>query len=167
MLRELVNDGLVQIAPTDVQDLAIYESLIDFHTLHDTLLIANHRVQGTDAIISADSEFKSEAVLWDYPPEFVHRGGYFPVETAELSEHDAGCIERLSSPRKWTDCGSSLAPCILQSPSRCFRQLVEDQLLNIEDAVSNGTALFFHLNPEATDRGWLDTTRIHSRATTS
>lgn len=64
VLRGLVNDGPVQIAPTDEQDLAVYGSLIDHHTLHDALLIANHRVRGTDAIISADSEFAAESVIW-------------------------------------------------------------------------------------------------------
>ncbi len=65
VLRGLVNDGPVQVAPTDAQDLAVYGSLIDHHTLHDALLIANHRVRGTDAIISADNEFTSESVIWD------------------------------------------------------------------------------------------------------
>jgi predicted nucleic acid-binding protein len=64
VLRGLVNDGPVQVAPTDAQDLAVYGSLIDHHTLHDALLIANHRVRGTDALISADSEFTSESVIW-------------------------------------------------------------------------------------------------------
>ena len=65
VLRGLVNDGPIQIAPTDEQDLAVYGSLIDHHTLHDALLIANHRVRGTDAIISADEEFSSESVIWN------------------------------------------------------------------------------------------------------
>ena len=65
VLRGLVNDGPVQIAPTDAQDLSVYGSLIAHQTLHDALLIANHRVRGTDAIISADSEFTSESVIWD------------------------------------------------------------------------------------------------------
>lgn len=65
VLRGLVNDGPIQIAPTDTQDLAVYGSLIDHHTLHDALLIANHRVRGTEAIISADGEFQSESVIWE------------------------------------------------------------------------------------------------------
>jgi len=65
VLRGLVNDGPVQIAPTDTQDLAVYGSLIDHDTLHDALLIASHRVRGTDAIVSADSEFTSDSVIWD------------------------------------------------------------------------------------------------------
>lgn len=65
VLRGLVNDGPIQIAPTDEQDLAVYGSLLDHHTLHDALLIANHRVRGTAAIISGDDEFSSESVVWD------------------------------------------------------------------------------------------------------
>ncbi len=65
VLRGLVNDGPVQIAPTDEQDLAVYGSLIDHHTLHDALLIANHRVRGTEAIVTSDGEFTTESTLWD------------------------------------------------------------------------------------------------------
>ena len=54
VLRGLVNDGPVQIAPVDGQDLAAAGSLIDHYTLHDALLIANHRVPGTKAVITKD-----------------------------------------------------------------------------------------------------------------
>jgi predicted nucleic acid-binding protein len=64
VLRGLVNDGPVQLAPTDGQDLAVYGSLIDQHTLHDALLIANHRVRGTEAIITSDDEFITEETVW-------------------------------------------------------------------------------------------------------
>lgn len=64
VLRGLVNDGPVQIAPTDEQDLAVCGSLIDHHTLHDALLIANHRVRGTEAIITKDDAFAGERTLW-------------------------------------------------------------------------------------------------------
>lgn len=64
VLRGLVNDGPVQIAPTDEQDLAVYGSLIDHHTLHDALIIANHRVRGTDAIVTSDEEFAAEQTVW-------------------------------------------------------------------------------------------------------
>lgn len=64
VLRGLVNDGPVQISPADEQDLAVYGSLIDHHTLHDALLIANHRVQGTEAIITNDEAFAAEQIVW-------------------------------------------------------------------------------------------------------
>ncbi|MFB6296040.1 MAG: hypothetical protein ABEH66_04265 [Halobacteriales archaeon] len=64
VLRGLVNDGPVQVAPADEQDLAVLGSLIDHHTLHDALLIASHRVRGTEAIISKDEGFPGEEILW-------------------------------------------------------------------------------------------------------
>ena len=64
VLRGLVNDGPVQVAPADQQDLAVYGSLIDHHTLHDALLIGNHRVRGTDAIVTKDEAFAGEDTVW-------------------------------------------------------------------------------------------------------
>ena len=64
VLRGLVNDGPVLIAPTNEQDLAVYGSLIDHHTLHDALIIANHRVRGTDAIVTSDDGFATEETVW-------------------------------------------------------------------------------------------------------
>jgi len=64
VLRGLVNDGPVQIAPTNEQDLAVYGSLVDHHTLHDALIIANHRVRGTEAIVTSDEGFATEETIW-------------------------------------------------------------------------------------------------------
>jgi predicted nucleic acid-binding protein len=64
VLRGLVYDGPVQIAPTDEQDLAVFGGLIDQHTLHDALLIANHRVRGTEALVTTDEEFEGEKTVW-------------------------------------------------------------------------------------------------------
>lgn len=64
VLRGLVNDGPVQVAPADEQDLAVFGCLIDHHTLHDALLIANHRVRGTEAIITNDEGFDAETTVW-------------------------------------------------------------------------------------------------------
>jgi predicted nucleic acid-binding protein len=65
VLRGLVNDGPVQVASADEQDLAVAGSLIDHHTLHDALLIANHRVRGTEAIVTNDEEFAGENTVWE------------------------------------------------------------------------------------------------------
>lgn len=65
VLRGLVNDGPVQVAPADEQDLAVFGSLVDHHTLHDALLIANHRVRGTEAIVTNDEEFAGEETTWN------------------------------------------------------------------------------------------------------
>jgi len=64
VLRGLVNDGPIQIASAGEQDLAVYGSLIDHHSLHDALIIANHRVRGTEAIITKDREFGNETTVW-------------------------------------------------------------------------------------------------------
>ncbi len=64
VLGGLVTDGPIQIAPTDKQDLAVFGSLIDHHTLHDALIIANHRVRETEAIVTSDSEFAAEKTVW-------------------------------------------------------------------------------------------------------
>jgi predicted nucleic acid-binding protein len=64
VLRGLVNDGPVQVAPTDEQDLAVYGNLIDHHTLHDALIIANHRVRGTEALVTKDDGFAGENTIW-------------------------------------------------------------------------------------------------------
>lgn len=64
VLRGLVNDGPVQVSSADEQDLAVAGSLIDHHTLHDALLIANHRVRGTEAIVTNDEAFASENTIW-------------------------------------------------------------------------------------------------------
>lgn len=64
VLRGLVNDGPVQIAPTDEQDLAVFGSLLDHHSLHDALLIGNHRVRGTEAIVTNDDAFAGEETVW-------------------------------------------------------------------------------------------------------
>ena len=65
VLRGLVNDGPVRVAPTDEQDLAVFGSLIEHFTLHAALLVANHRVRGTEAIVSNDPEFSTESTVWE------------------------------------------------------------------------------------------------------
>jgi predicted nucleic acid-binding protein len=65
VLRGLVTDGPVRVAPVDAQDLAVFGSLVGHHTLHDALLVANHRVRGTDAILTNDEAFAGEPTVWD------------------------------------------------------------------------------------------------------
>jgi len=65
VLRGLVTDGPVRIAPTDERDLAVLGSLVTHHTLHDALLIANHRIRDTEAIITNDEAMSGEETLWD------------------------------------------------------------------------------------------------------
>lgn len=64
VLRGLVNDGPIRVAPADEQDLAVFGSLVDHRTLHDALLIANHRVRGTEAIVTKDEAFAGDETIW-------------------------------------------------------------------------------------------------------
>lgn len=64
VLRGLVHDGPVRVAPADEQDLSVFGSLLDHHTLHDALLIASHRVRGTEAIVTNDEAFAGESTVW-------------------------------------------------------------------------------------------------------
>lgn len=65
VLRGIVRDGPVRISATDAQGLAAFGSLVDHHTLHDALLVANHRVRGTEAIVTNDEELAGESTVWD------------------------------------------------------------------------------------------------------
>jgi len=38
-------------------------SLPDHHTLHDALPVANHRVRGTEAVVTNDEAFAGEATI--------------------------------------------------------------------------------------------------------
>ena len=64
-LRRLVTNGPVQVAPIEEHELAVYASVTDLYTMHDGLLAAAHRVQGTDAIITKDEAFDGEDTLWE------------------------------------------------------------------------------------------------------
>lgn len=64
VLRGLVYDGPVRVASADAQDLAVFGSLVDHHTLHDALLIANHRIRGTEAVVTNDEAFAGESTVW-------------------------------------------------------------------------------------------------------
>jgi predicted nucleic acid-binding protein len=55
-LGQLVNDGPVHVAESDEHDLAVAGSFIEDQTLHDALLIANHRVRGTAAIVTNEGD---------------------------------------------------------------------------------------------------------------
>lgn len=65
VLRGLVHDGPVVVTETDEQELAMAGSLLGHHTLHDALLIANHRVRGAEAIVTNDGQFGGETTLWE------------------------------------------------------------------------------------------------------
>lgn len=65
VLRGVVLEGPVDVAPVDEHDLAVLGSLLDHHTLHDAMVIASHRVRGTEAIVTNDGSFAGEETVWD------------------------------------------------------------------------------------------------------
>lgn len=64
-LRRLVTNGPVEIASIGEHELAVYASEIERYSMHDGLLAATHRVQNTKAIVSSDSAFGAENIVWD------------------------------------------------------------------------------------------------------
>ena len=60
-----MTDGPVRVAAVDERDLRVFGSLVEFHTLHDALPIANHRVGGTEATVSKDRAFADEETVWE------------------------------------------------------------------------------------------------------
>lgn len=66
-LRELVTNGPLEIATIGEHELAVYASEVERYSMHDGLIVATHRVHGTDAIITKDSTFRDRGVetVWD------------------------------------------------------------------------------------------------------
>ena len=65
--RALVANGPVSVAADDEAVLAEYAVLADQFTLHDGLLVASHRANGTDAIITTDGGIADAGVetVWN------------------------------------------------------------------------------------------------------
>lgn len=52
--RALVGNGPVSVAPVDDAELIEYAGVVDEFSIHDALIVAGHRAQDTDAIITTD-----------------------------------------------------------------------------------------------------------------
>lgn len=63
-LSALVEEGPVDVAAIGVEELGAYGSIADQYSMHDGLLVASHRVNGTDAIISKDQAFAGLETVW-------------------------------------------------------------------------------------------------------
>jgi len=61
--RALVENGPVSIAPVDDGELIEYAQVESQFSIHDGLIVASHRSQGTDAIITTDGVIADA----DYP----------------------------------------------------------------------------------------------------
>ena len=65
--RALVVNGPVSLAPVGDEELTQYAQLVDEFSIHDGLIIASHRAQGTDTIITTDSVIEDAGVetIWE------------------------------------------------------------------------------------------------------
>ncbi|MFW5934460.1 MAG: hypothetical protein ACOCQL_01270 [Halolamina sp.] len=52
--QALVGNGPVSLAPVDDSELVEYAQLVDEFSVHDGLIVASHRAQDTDAILTTD-----------------------------------------------------------------------------------------------------------------
>lgn len=52
--RELVDNGPVSVAPVEATVLGEYTRLVEAFSIHNGLIVASHRAQGTDAIVTTD-----------------------------------------------------------------------------------------------------------------
>lgn len=65
--QALVGSGPVSVAPADDDVLIEYAQLVDEFSIHDGLVVASHRAQETDAIITTDGTIRDAGIrtLWN------------------------------------------------------------------------------------------------------
>src|SRR5699024_10678134 len=63
----LVGNGPVAVAPVNDAELVEYAQIVDEFSIHDALIISNHRAQDTDAIITTDGVIRDAGyeIVWD------------------------------------------------------------------------------------------------------
>ncbi|MXR40747.1 PIN domain-containing protein [Halobaculum sp. WSA2] len=65
--RALVGNGPVSVAPVDHAELVEYAQLVDGFSIHDALIVASHRAQGTGAILTTDETVRDAGyeTIWE------------------------------------------------------------------------------------------------------
>jgi len=65
--RALIENGPVSVALIDDDELVEYTRIVDEFTIHDGIVVASHRAQGTDAILTTDGAVEDAGyqVLWE------------------------------------------------------------------------------------------------------
>lgn len=65
--RIFTSTGPTTLAPVGVDELGAFASLTEYFSIHDALVIATHRTQNTDEIITNDPEIAAFGVdtVWD------------------------------------------------------------------------------------------------------
>ena len=56
--QALVGNGPVSVAPIDDAEMVEYAQLVDEFSIHDGLIVASHRAQDTDAILTTDGAIR-------------------------------------------------------------------------------------------------------------
>jgi len=52
--QALVGNGPVSLAPVDDAEIVEYAEVVDGFSIHDALIVASHRAQDTDAVLTSD-----------------------------------------------------------------------------------------------------------------
>jgi len=64
--QALVENGPVSVAPIGDEELVEYAGIIDEFSIHDAMVVASHRVRGTEAIVTIDSVVRDAAsTIWE------------------------------------------------------------------------------------------------------
>lgn len=65
--QALVDVGPITIAPVGETELVEYTSVVDEFTIHDALIVASHRANDTDAIVTTDGVLADAevATIWE------------------------------------------------------------------------------------------------------
>jgi len=65
--QALVENGPVSVAPVDDAELVEYTQLVDELSIHDGLIVASHRAQDTDAILTTDGAIRDAGyeTVWE------------------------------------------------------------------------------------------------------
>ncbi|ERG92980.1 MAG: hypothetical protein J07HQW1_03033 [Haloquadratum walsbyi J07HQW1] len=65
--QALVGNGPISVAPVGNAELAEYAQLLDEFSIHDGLIVASHRAQETDAILTTDGVIGDAGykTIWD------------------------------------------------------------------------------------------------------
>lgn len=65
--QALVGNGPISVAPVGNAELAEYAQLLDEFSIHDGLIVASHRAQETDAILTTDGVISNAGykTIWE------------------------------------------------------------------------------------------------------
>jgi predicted nucleic acid-binding protein len=65
--QALVGEGPIALAPVDDAELVEYTGIVDEFSIHAGMIVASHRAQETDAIITSDEVIRESEVktVWD------------------------------------------------------------------------------------------------------